>query len=254
MLVFEFKAYGKSAQLTAVADAIRTAKFIRNSCIRLWMDVKGTSKNDLQKYCAVLAAKFPFASELNSMARQASAERAWSSISRFYDNCKKGLTGKKGFPKFQKDCRSVEYKTSGWKLADDRKSITFTDKKAIGRLKLKGTRDLHFYQVSQIKRVRLVKRADGIYVQFCIDVNRSENIEPTGNTVGLDVGLKEYYTDSDGVMVENPKFLRNGEKVLKRSQRRVSKKVKGSKNKGKARQIFAKRHLKISRQSYCTML
>jgi putative transposase len=48
------------------------------------------------------------------MARQASAERAWSSISRFYDNCKKGISLKKGYPKFQKDCRSVEYKTSGW--------------------------------------------------------------------------------------------------------------------------------------------
>ena len=248
MLVFEFKAYGKSAQLTAVNDAIRSAKFIRNSCIRLWMDVKGTGKNDLQKYCAVLAAQFPFANELNSMARQASAERAWSSISRFYDNCKKGLAGKKGFPQFQKDCRSVEYKTSGWKVADNRKSITFTDKKGIGRLKLKGTRDLHFYQINQIKRVRLVKRADGVYVQFCIDVDRSENIEPTGNTVGLDVGLKEYYTDSVGTMVENPKFLRIGEKVLKRSQRRVCRRVKGSKNRGKAKTFLGKRHLKISRQ------
>ncbi|WP_029637287.1 RNA-guided endonuclease InsQ/TnpB family protein [[Scytonema hofmanni] UTEX B 1581] len=248
MLVFEFKAYGKLAQLVAVDDAIRTAQFIRNKCIRLWMDVKDTGKNDLQKYCAVLAANFPFANELNSMARQASAERAWSSISRFYDNCKKGIVGKKSFPKFKKDCHSVEYKTSGWRLADDRKSITFNDKKGIGRLKLKGTRDLHFYQINQIKRIRLVKRADGVYVQFCIDINRSENIEPTGNTVGLDVGLKEYYTDSDGVMVENPKFLAIGEKVLKRSQRRISRKVKGSKNRGKARQILGKRHLKISRQ------
>ncbi|MEH1855750.1 MAG: transposase [Nostoc sp.] len=248
MLVFEFKAYGKSAQLTAVDDAIRTAKFIRNSCIRLWMDVKGTAKNDLQKYCAVLAANFPFANELNSMARQASAERAWSSISRFYDNCKKGVSGNIGYPQFQKDCRSVEYKTSGWKLADNRKSITFSDKKCIGRLKLKGTRDLHFYQINEIKRVRLIKRADGVYVQFCIDVDRSENIEPTGKTVGLDVGLKEYYTDSNGIMVDNPKFLRVGEKILKRSQRRVSRRLKSSQNRGKARQILGKRHLKISRQ------
>lgn len=248
MLVFEFKAYGKSAQLVAIDDAIRTAKFIRNSCIRLWMDVKGTGKNDLQKYCAVIAANFPFANELNSMARQASAERAWSSITRFYDNCKKGIPGLKGYPQFQKDCRSVEYKTSGWKLADNRKSITFTDKKGIGKLKLKGTRDLHFYQINQIKRVRLVKRADGMYAQFCIDVDRCENIEPTGNTVALDVGLKEYYTDSEGTMVENPRFLLRSEKILKRSQRRVSRKVKGSKNRGKARQILGKRHLKINRQ------
>ena len=202
----------------------------------------------------MLAEKFPFASEINSMARQASAERAWSAITRFYDNCKQGVPGKKGYPTFQKDCRSVEYKTSGWKLDNNRKFITFTDKKNIGRLKLKGTRDLHFYQIDQIKRVRLVKRASGMYVQFCIQVDRSQVIEPSGNTIGLDVGLKEYYTDSNGETVENPRFLRKGETSLKRSQRRVSRKLKGSKNRGKAIRILGKRHLKISRQSYCTML
>ena len=75
---------------------------------------------------------------------------------------------------------------------------------------------------------------------------KTQNIR--GNTIGLDVGLKEYYTDSNGVMVDNPKFLRQGEKVLKRCQRRISRKVKGSKNRSKARLILGKRHLKISRQ------
>ena len=248
MLVFEFKAYGNKSQFVAVDEAIRTAQFVRNSCIRLWMDNNKIGQYDLQKYCAVLAHEFPFADALNSQARQASAERAWSAISRFYDNCKKKTPGKKGYPQFKKNCRSVEYKTSGWKLAEDRKSITFSDKKGIGKLKLKGTRDLHFYQISQIKRVRLVKKATGVYVQFCIDAERKENTEPTGKTVGIDMGLKEFYTDSNGVMVENPKFLRAGEKVLKRCQRRLSRKVKGSKNRGKARLILGKRHLKISRK------
>ena len=240
--------YGNKSQFVAVDEAIRTAQFVRNSCIRLWMDNNKIGQYDLQKYCAVLAHEFPFADALNSQARQASAERAWSAISRFYDNCKKKNPGKKGYPQFKKNCRSVEYKTSGWKLAEDRKSITFSDKKGIGKLKLKGTRDLHFYQISQIKRVRLVKKATGVYVQFCIDAERKENTEPTGKTVGIDMGLKEFYTDSNGVMVENPKFLRAGEKVLKRCQRRLSRKVKGSKNRGKARLILGKRHLKISRK------
>ena len=53
------------------------------------------------------------ANKLGAMARQASAERAWASISRFNENVKKGIKGKKvGFPKFQKNCRSVEYKTN----------------------------------------------------------------------------------------------------------------------------------------------
>jgi putative transposase len=128
------------------------------------------------------------------MARQSSAERAGSAISRFSDNCKKGIPGKKGYPQFQKNCGSVEYKTSGWKLADDRKSINFIDKKGIGKLKPKGTRDLHFYQISQIKRVRLIKPADGVYVQFCVDVDRKENTQPSGTTIGLDISRQSYCT------------------------------------------------------------
>ncbi|HEY9875013.1 MAG TPA: transposase, partial [Candidatus Obscuribacterales bacterium] len=248
MLVLEFKAYGKSKQFSAIDEALRTVQFIRNKALRFWMEGLGKTQYDLNKYCAVLAKQFWFCNELNSMARQASAERAWSAISRFYDNCKKQIPGKKGFPQFQKNNRSVEYKSSGWKLASNRKSITFTDKKGIGTLKLKGTRDLHFYQPDQIKRVRLVKRADGYYVQFCVSVDRSESVEPSGTVIGLDVGLNDFYTDSNNQTIENPRFLRKSERRLKMAHKRVSKRVKGSNNRRKARQILGKRHLRISRQ------
>ena len=64
MLVFEFKAYGKSTQFSAVNEAIRTAQFVRNSCLRYWMDNQKMNKNDLNKYCAILASDFPFADNL----------------------------------------------------------------------------------------------------------------------------------------------------------------------------------------------
>ncbi len=248
MLVFEFKTYAKTAQFVAIDEAIRATQFIRNKCIRFWMENPKVSKYDLNKQCAILAAEFPFANNLNSMARQSAAERAWAAISRFYDNCKKKVSGLKGFPSFQKDNRSVEYKTTGWKLAMDRTSITITDKIGIGKLKLKGTRDLNFYQPDQIKRVRLVKRADGYYVQFCISVGREEVILPTKSTIGLDMGLNHFYTDSNGEQVKNPRFYRKAEKSMKWSQRLVSRKVKGSSNRRKARVKLSKIHLKISRQ------
>ncbi|MBW4638514.1 MAG: transposase [Gloeocapsa sp. UFS-A4-WI-NPMV-4B04] len=248
MLVFEFKAYGKVHQFKAIDQAIRTTQFIRNKAIRLWIDGFAKSWIELAQHCALLAKEFSFANNLNSMARQAAAERAWASISRFYDNCKKKIVGKKGYPSFQKNCRSVEYKTSGWKLSPNRKSIVFTDKNNIGKLKLKGTRDLHFYQLDQIKRVRLIKRADSYYVQFCISVDRSLTIEPTHQTIGLDVGIQSFYTDSLGLKIDNPRFYRIGERKLKRSQRLVSRKIKGSNNRSKSRIRLGRVHLKISRQ------
>ncbi len=115
MLVFEAKLSGQTEQYRALDEAIRTARFVRNSCVKYWMENKGVGRKELSAYCATLANIFPWAQKLNSMARQASAERAWIAISRFYDNCKNNKPGKKGFPNFKsyQTHGSVEYKTCG---------------------------------------------------------------------------------------------------------------------------------------------
>jgi putative transposase len=248
MIVLEFKAKVKPSQSVAIDEAIRTAQFVRNKCVRFWMDNQGVGQKELYRYNTALRNEFAFVKDLNSHACQTAVERAYSAIARFYSNCRKQLPGKKGYPKFKKNCRSVEYKTSGWKLSETRKQITFTDKKGVGKLKLKGTWDLNFYQLDQIKRVRLVRRADGYYVQFLIGVDSKVESEATGKTIGLDVGLKEFYTDSNGNTEPNPRFYRQGEKRLKFRQRRVSRKKKGSANRKKAINRLGRVHLKISRQ------
>ncbi|MEM9544123.1 MAG: RNA-guided endonuclease TnpB family protein [Cyanobacteria bacterium P01_E01_bin.42] len=265
MLVLEAKLKGKTEQYQALEEAIRTANFIRNKALRYWMNNRGVKQFDLTKYCAVLAQDFEWAKKLNSMARQASAERAWFAISRFFDNCKKRcdpgevsspreraprqkVQGKKGYPKFKKRGHSVEYKTSVWKLSEDRKKLTLTDGFKAGQFKLIGTRDLNFYNLKQIKRVRIVRRADGYYAQFVVKVERKERQEPTGKSLGIDVGLESFYTDSEGNQIENPRYLRKSEKALKRAQKQVSRKKKGSKNRRKAINKLAREHLKVHRQ------
>ncbi|MEP0784745.1 transposase [Trichocoleus sp. DQ-A1] len=212
------------------------------------MDNQGIKLSDLYKQCAVLAKEFDWAGKLNSMARQASAERALIAIQRFFANCKANSPGKKGFPQFKKCTRSVEYKTSGWKLSSDKRHLTFTDGFKAGTFKLVGSRDLYFYASEEIKRVRVIRRADGYYSQFCINVERVEEIVPTGKAVGLDVGLAHFYTDSTGETVPNPCHLQKSEKALKRLQRRVFKKKKGSANRRKAINRLGRKHLKVSRQ------
>lgn len=248
MLVLEAKLKGKQSQYNLIDEAIRTALFIRNKALRHWMDNKGVSKYDLYNLCPVLAKEFDFANKLSSTARQRSVDRAWSAIKKFYDNCKAKRPGKKGFPKFKKRGRSVEYSNAGWRIYPNRKYIIFSDGFNIGRLKLIGTRDLLLYSVKQIKRVRIVKRADGYYCQFSIDVKRKEQHQHSGNQVGIDLGLEFFYTDSEGRTVENPRLLRKSEKSLKRKQRKVSKSKKGSSNRRKSVKKLAKKHLKVSRQ------
>jgi putative transposase len=248
VLIYEYKIDGTKAQYAAIEEAIRTVQFIRNKCLRIWMDVAGTTANDLQWYCSLLAKYYPFAMTLNSQARQAAADRAWNAISRFYKNCREHKPGKKGYPQFQHDNRSCEYKQTGWKLDLDGKYITFTDGCGIGRLRLLGSRDLATQPRLAIQRVRIVRRADGYFVQFGVKRERQVEHVPTGKQLGIDVGLKVYYTDSEGNSVENPRYYRKAERKLKRLHRRVCKTQKGSCNRKKARKRLAKAHLKVQRQ------
>jgi putative transposase len=159
----------------------------------------------------------------------------------------------------------VEYKTSGWKLSETRKAITFSDKKGIGTLKLKGTYDLNYYDIKQIKRVRLVRRADGYYAQFAVDVDVRIESLPTHQIVGLDLGIKYFIADNQGNVQPSPNFYRKSEKQLNRANRKKSKKYssarkkakqKQSNNYHKARNRYARKHLKVSRQrkEYCKRL
>jgi putative transposase len=248
MIVLEFKLKGKPQQYRVIDNMIRTAQFIKNKALRYWMDNQNVKLSDLYKQCTVLAKEFEWAGKLNSMARQASAERAIFAIQRFFANCKVKKPGKKGYPQFKKFTRSVEYKTSGWKLSSDKRSLTFTDGFAAGTFKLVGFRDLHFYAQEEIKRVRVIRRADGYYAQFCVSVERVEEVVPTGKAVGIDVGLNHFLIDSTGATILNPRHLRKSEKALKRAQRKVSSKKKGSANRKKAINRLGRKHLKVSRQ------
>jgi putative transposase len=251
VLVLEYKVKGNRQQYQAIDEAIRTTQFIRNKAIRYWMDAPKEAKINkiaLNNYSTALRKEFKFVEELNSMACQSATERAWSAIDRFYSNCKAKKSGKKGYPHFQKDNRSVEYKTSGWSLHPTKRRITFTDKKGIGEVKLLGKWHIQTYPVKSIKRVRLVRKADGYYCQYAINVDASTEPRMANGELGLDVGLEYFYSDSNGHHEPNPRFLRKSEKAIKHAQRQIYKKEKGKNQRRKARQRYAKKHLRISRR------
>ena len=66
--------------------------------------------------------------------------------------------------------------------------------------------------------------------------------------VGVDVGIKTFAAISTGEKIDNPKFLKKSIKKLKMLQKRVSRKVKGSKNRKKAVKKLAKQHQLVSNQ------
>ncbi len=147
MFVLEYKVKPKPEQVQSIDEAIRTTQFVRNKVLRFWMDNRGVGKTELFRHNTALRAEYSFVKDLNSHACQTAVERTLRAITRFYDNCKKRtaraevssaqgrskqqVKGKKGYPRFKHNTRSVEYKVSGWKLSENKKYITFTDKKTL---------------------------------------------------------------------------------------------------------------------------
>ena len=107
MFLLEYKLRGKPKQFQAIDEGIRTVQFVRNKCVRHWMDSLNVGKAGVYKYTTQLRKDFEFVKRLNST--------AWSAISKFYEDCKKQIKGKKGYPQFSKRTRSIEYKKSGGK-------------------------------------------------------------------------------------------------------------------------------------------
>lgn len=102
--------------------------------------------------------------------------------------------------------------------------------------------------VGHINNVTVERTPTGKYF-IVLNVDFEPEVRPNaGCVVGIDVGIKEFYSDSNGNMVNNPKYLEKSMHKLAREQRRFSRKQKGSNNRNKQRIKVAKVHEKITNQ------
>ena len=122
----------------------------------------------------------------------------------------------------------------------------------IARVRING-RWYNFWYSREIKgainQVTVKKdRVGDFYVSFTTDYAELEPEPKSGDAAGFDFGVKTLLTCSDRTQYESPQFYRNGAKKVKRANRNLSRKVRGSKNRKKARLHLARIHRKIERQ------
>ena len=103
-------------------------------------------------------------------------------------------------------------------------------------------------EVGHINNVTVERTPTGKYF-VVLNVDFEPEPRPNnGGMVGIDVGIKEFYSDSSGNVVNNPKYLEKSMRKLVREQRRLSRKQKGSNNRNKQRVKVARVHEKIISQ------
>ncbi len=188
-----------------------------------------------------LKAAFPEYGDIHSQVLQDVLARLDKTYQACFRRVKAGQTP--GFPRFQGRNRyhSFTYQQYGNGARLDNGFLVLSK---IGRVAVRWSRPLE----GTPKTVTISHEADGWYaVLSCADVP-IQPLPPTGRETGIDVGLKVLLITADGEIVENPRLHRRGEKHLKKAQRRVSKRKKGSKRRGKAVTQLGKAHQTVKRQ------
>ncbi len=152
---------------------------------------------------------------------------------------------KVGKPRFKSEhrFRSFTYNQSGFKLLPKNDKFGLLHLSKIGDIPIR----LHREIVGEIKQVTIKHMPSGKWYAYIIVDNGSRDFELTEveTAVGLDVGLASYIVDSDGHEVENPRHLKQALKKLRREQRRLSKKQKGSNNREKQRIVVARTYERV---------
>ena len=175
---------------------------------------------------------YPWMEECDSRAVVSAVRNAEKAYSDWFKNLKKG--DKKGHPQYKKKTQKGSYETNSMPKDPSklfRKGKIFIPK--CGVVKFRGYKDLSV--IKNVRKLTVKRTSSGKYFcSICCDCEL-EQMEKTGVVVGLDLGVKDAIITSDGQKFENKKFLRCGEKRIKRLQRSVSRKRKGSRTLEKSR-------------------
>ena len=179
---------------------------------------------------------------LQDVARR--VDRAYKNFFRRIREKNHGKMQKAGFPRFKpaERYRSITYPQSGFRIMEN----GHLKLSKIGRIRMFNHREIE----GEIKTLNISRDGTGKwYASFSV---KQENValhaDRTGNSIGIDAGLLHLVTMSDGTTVEPPRFLKKGEKRIKKAQRNLLRKRKGSKNRKKARINLSKQHGKVKRQ------
>lgn len=249
---YKYKLY-KTKRLKHIHSIINISGIVYNHCIALHKRYyklygKHLNKYQLQKHLTKLKNrdKYSFWKKVPSQAIQNITERIENGYQKFFYYVKGKTKLKASPPNFRAVRKYKSYTLKGkvgYKLNDNVISLNGYNYKFWLSRPIDGT----------IKTV-IIKRDNlgDFYICITIDKKDTKKNVATGKSVGVDFGLKTFLTLNDGSEIESPLFYLKHLSKVKRLNRNLSKKKKGTKNRYKAKLKLAKLHVKIadSRREY----
>ena len=244
MKTFVYKLRPTSTQAALLTEMVETCRHLYNHALgerKTAYQERGESIGFARQSAGLPTLKrgSPYLPRVHSQVLQDVLHRVDRAFQAFFRRVKAGETP--GYPRFKGrgwyDSFTYPQWGNGVKLEQGRLILS-----KIGALRLHADRRLE----GTPKTCTIVRQADGWYASIACEVVVSP-LPPTGKAVGIDVGLESFATLSNGTQIANPHYYRAAERNLKQAQRRLSRRVKGSNRRRKARELLAKAHLKVKR-------
>ncbi len=247
---FKFKLYDNrrrnaflQRQIESFANPYNHLLAVRKRYYRLYG--KSPGKNKLITHLAKLkrTERFSWWRALPSQALQNVVERLEFGFDKFFRK------ENKRSPKFRAKFKYKSYtlKQSGYEFLDG--NVVQLSFGVMGRVKRLFKYHKHREFDKENVQTVVIKRDRVGDLWLCITAkcdSRSKVIVKTGQTAGFDFGLKTYLTVSDRTCYESPLFFKRNARALKRASRNLSRKVKGSNNRHRARIALARVHRKVA--------
>lgn len=247
MRAYRFKLYS-SKRNRKLHKQINVAGITYNHCIALHkryykLFSKSLNMYQLQKHLTKLKKipRFAYLKEIGSQAVQDITQRIDRAYKLFFRNLKHKIrTAPPSFKKIRK-YKSFTLKQAGWKLNEADNSII------IGKQRYRYAKSREIDGKVKILTVKRDALGD-IYLYFVCETSENKVLARTGKNVGFDFGLKMFLNASDGKDISSPLFFKQNANAIKRANKNLSRKVKGSNNRKKARIALARLHKRVANQ------
>jgi putative transposase len=245
-VTYKFRLYPSISQEEKLLKTIEICRQTYNHFLSLWNGKdKIPSRLELQAQLPSLKKEEPELNEVYSKVLQMVLYQLYSnlkSLSQLKKNRKKvGKLRYKGKGWF----KTFTYNQSGFKIVKTGKRLDLLRLSKIGDIPIRIHREVK----GGIKQIVIKRHNSGKWFT-CICVEEEIQVEKKNvkRAVGIDVGIKHFLTDSDGIQIENPRFYEKTLRRIKVVQHWLSKKQKGSKNREKQRIKLARLHEKLVNQ------
>jgi putative transposase len=243
---YKFRAYINQTTEKQTNLVLELCRQIYNLCLEQRIDSyknlrRSVSGYDQSNQLHELKQAYPEFKQIPSQTLQDVIERLDKAYKSFFSRVKKGQTA--GFPRFKGFDRydSLTLKQAGWKLNG---SVLNIPKLGIFKLKLHRQIPLS----AKIKTVTIRRSCNKWYVCFSCDNIIPKVLKPVNKSIGIDVGCESFLTDSNGLKIENPRWLNKSTERITTLQQKLSKQIKGSGKRKKTKLLLSKTHKKVSNQ------